>query len=104
MMTSSLLCSPRMGFPISEILLACSSSGVGFPVREHRQEITTQALMISYAPQLRLNAPNLKPIVKKNSTLAHAFKVWRISKVCEQHFKRIYNLAKKVVSSAPAAL
>lgn len=32
-MTSSLLCSPRMGLPISKILLASSSSGVGFPVK-----------------------------------------------------------------------
>lgn len=31
MMTSSLLCSPRIGLPISEILLASSSSGVGLP-------------------------------------------------------------------------
>lgn len=36
MMTSSLLCSPRMGLPISEILRASSSSGVGLPVRDQR--------------------------------------------------------------------
>lgn len=36
MMTSSLLCSPRMGLPISKILWASSSSGVGMPVRYKR--------------------------------------------------------------------
>lgn len=38
-MTSSLLCSPRMGLPISEILRASSSSGVGCPGKDRRQQV-----------------------------------------------------------------
>lgn len=77
-MTSSLLCSPRMGLPISETLLASASSGVGLPAREHRQEITIQASVVTYSTCMlvtsRLNAQTWSQTYRKKChtcTLCH---------------------------------